>query len=210
MDPNNDAAQKAADDAAKNAAQGNQDDKGDSQVDPKIAEIMKDPDAVQSLLKSKRDANAEAKELRLKLEKIERAQREAEEKALSEQGKHKELAERLQTENATLKDGFKKRLVDTELKIEAQAAGCVDPDAVVALANRSGIKVSDDLTTVEGAKESVGELMKSKPYLFVQSDASNRPAPGSLPPAPRGGFGLGDDVDKLSPRDLISKGLNTK
>jgi hypothetical protein len=183
MDPKDDAAKKAAEDAKK--AQG---DKGEAQVDPKIAELMKDPDAVQTLLKSKRDANEEAKGYRLKLEKIEKDKRDAEEANLKEQGKFKELSEQAKAEAATQRATFTKRLVDMELRIEALNAGCHDPDAAVALADRASVKVSDDLSSVTGAKEAIAALKASKAYLFGTPDKGT-PAPGTTPPAPRAGFG---------------------
>ena len=206
------AAKKAADDAAAkavaDAAKKAEDDAAKKAADDQIAGIMKDPEAVHALLKSKRDANEEAKGLRLKLEGIEKAQKAADDKALLEQGKFKELAEKAKGENETMRASYTNQLVNLYLKIEAQAAGSVDADAVVALANRAAIKVSDTFE-VTGAGEAVEELKKSKAYLFGKVDTKVAPVKGGVP-APRGGFGIVAGDENLSPRDKIARGLEGK
>ncbi len=202
------AAQKAAQDAAKKAAE----DKGgdDSALDPTIAALMKDPDGIAALRKAKQDANAEAKGYRLKLEAREKAENEAKEKALKEQGQFKELAESAKAETEKVKASFQKRLVDLTLKNEAIAQGSIDPDLVVLAVDRAGIKVSDDLESVEGAKEAVAALIKTKPHLFTPPDPKGgRPAPGVTQPAPRGGF-IPNPEDKVDPLTRITKGLEKK
>lgn len=182
MTPEELAAQKAAEEAAKKA----ETDAAKKAADDQIANIMKDPEAIKALLEAKRAANAEAKELRLKQEALDKAKKETDEKALAEQGKFKELAEQKEREKATLKDSFTKRLIDTHLKIEAQSAGALDEDAVIALAGRADIKVGDDFEVV-GAKEAVAALKKAKPQLFGVEDKKVAP-PRTGVPAPRGGF----------------------
>lgn len=204
------AAQKAAEEAAKkaekDAAKKAEEEAAKKAAEEKIAAILKDPEAVEALLKSKRDANEEAKGLRLKLEAIEKAQKTADDKALQEQGKHKELAEQRKAENDAMKTSFTNQAISQALKIEAQAAGSVDADAVVALANRTEIKVSDAFE-VTGATEAVEELKKSKPYLFGEVDKKVAPLKSGAP-APRGGFStvVGDE----SVFDRITRGLEGK
>ena len=170
-----DTAKKAADEAAKKAADG-AGDKDDAKVDPKIAELMKDPDAVASLLETKRKANAEAKTYRERLEKLEADQKARDAKALEDQGKFKELNEKLKAESAEKEAKFRGRLIQKALENEAIALGIVDRDAV-ALAKVDGVKVNDDLE-VEGAKEAIEALKKEKPYLFESGDGKTIPAPG--------------------------------
>ncbi len=210
MATQDDAAKKAADDAARKAAEDKGgEDKGD-QIDPTIAALMKDPDAIAALIKTKQGANAEAKTYRLKLEALEKAEKEAKDKALVEQGEFKTLAERAKAETEQAKTSFKKRLVDLTLKTEAITAGSVDPDLVVLAVDRAGIKVSDDMESVEGVKEAVEALKKAKPHLFPATE-DGKPAPKTTQPAPRGGFtATPGDFDKTSPRDLISKGFAKK
>jgi hypothetical protein len=175
-----DAAKKAVEDAAKKA----EDDKkgdggGEPQLDPTIAALMKDPDAIANLLKTKRDSNAEAKAYRLKLEAKDKAETEAKEAALKEQGKFKELAESAKSESAKALAGFMRKLADLTIKNEAIALNSIDPDLVVLAVDRAGIKVSDDLETVEGAKEAVAALAKVKPHLFEEAGKTGTPPPGT-------------------------------
>jgi hypothetical protein len=139
---------------------------GKVELDPEIAEIIKDPKAVKALLDAKRAANDEAKKLRLKQEAADKVQKDKDDAALAEQGKFKELAERHKGEAEILRGTLKKKAIDFELKLAAVQAGAVDPADVLALCPRTGIKISDDLETVEGAKEAVDALAKAKPHLF--------------------------------------------
>jgi hypothetical protein len=188
---------KAAEDAAKK-----------TELDPKIAELMKDPDAVQNLLAAKRAANEEAKAYRLKLEAKEKAEGEAKDAALKEQGKFKELSESAVTKGATDLANFKRRLADLTIKNEAIALNAIYPDVVVLAVDRTGVKVSEDLETVEGAKEAVAALAKAKPDLFKEPEQIGTPPPGTpkphlkgiLQPAPAGESVL----------DRITRGLEGK
>jgi hypothetical protein len=200
------AAQKAADEAARKA-EGDKSKDNEPKVDPKIAELMKDPDAVQNLLAAKRAANEEAKGYRLKLEAKEKAESDAKEAALKEQGKFKELAESAAAKQAAAETSFKKRLADLTIKNEAIALGSIDPDLVVLAVDRTGIKVSDDLETVEGAKEAVATLAKVKPHLFKEAGQPGTPPPGTPKPHLKGILqpGAGESV-----YDRITRGLEGK
>lgn len=197
------AAQKAAEDAKKAEAEAAK-KSGD---DDEIARIQKDPEAIKTLLAAKRAANAEAKELRLKQEAAEKLKREQEDAALKEQNKFKELAEKKASDLQAATSKFTDRLIAQHLRNEALAAGSVDPDAVIALADRAGIKV-DESFDVAGAKEAVEALKKSKPYLFGSGE-DKVPPPGAKPPAPRGGFNAATAGDaNISPMERISRGLS--
>lgn len=181
---------------------GTEDGKGNAgEVDPEVAGLMKDPDALKKVLAALKKANKEAETRR-------KAEAELEKKALEEQGKFKELAEKAKGENEAMREAFSKRLMDAALRLEAQAAGTIDADAVVALANRTDIKVGEDFE-VTGAKEAVEALKKSKAHLFDSGDPKVAPPPSGVP-APRGGFSTGADIDKLSPRELMERGLKQK
>ena len=198
------AAQKAAEEAAAKKVA----DDAKAAEEAKLAEIMKDPEAVKALLEAKRAANEEAKKLRLAAEEREKAEKAKQDAALVEQGKFKELLEKEKSEKETIKQASTKRLVDMHLKAEAQAAGALDDDAVVALASRAEIKVGEDFE-VQGAKETVEALKKSKPHLFGSKDQKVAPPDSGLP-APRAGFTIDADVSKASARSLIEKGLEKK
>jgi len=206
------AAQKAADEATKKAAEDaakKAEEDARKAEEAKLADIAKNPEAINALLEAKRAANEEAKKLRLKLEELDKAEKAKEAQALQEQGKFKELAEKEKQGRETDKTAFTGHLVALSLKIEAQAAGSVDADAVAALADRSQIKVGDDFT-VTGAKEAVEALKKGKPYLFGEVQDPKIAPPKTGVPSPRGGFGVQADVDKTTARDLITRGLEGK
>ena len=199
------AAQKAATDAAKKAEE-DAAKAAEGKIDPTIAALIKDPDAIADLLKTKREANAEAKAYRLKLEAKEKAETEAKEAVLKEQGKFKELAESAKTENAKILSRFTKKLVDLTLKNEAIALNSIDPDLVVLAVDRAGVKVSDDLETVEGAKEAVTALAKAKPHLFEEVKPGT-PPPGTPRPHLKG---ILQPAAGESVRDRITRGLEGK
>lgn len=176
-----------------------------SELDPTIVALMKDPDAIANLLKTKRDSNAEAKAYRLKLEAKDKAETEAKEAALKEQGKFKELAESAQSESKKALSSFMKKLADLTIKNEAIALNSIDPDLVVLAVDRAGIKVSDDLETVEGVKEAVTALAKSKPHLFKEVGPAGTPPPGT-PRAHLKGI-LGQPSEGSKPHEDLTYGF---
>ena len=195
-------------DDQKNKDQQNQDDlkkKEEPEVDPRIAEIMKDPDAVSELLKKKRDANAEAKKYREDLEAIKKKQQEAEDEALKEQGKFKELAEKAQNEKAEAEAKFIKKAKLNALQIEAIKQVVIDPE-VVGLVNLEEVKIDNDFN-VSNAEEVIKAFKEKKPHLFKEEEDSNTtPAPDNPKP------GLRQKIvatqEGLNPRERISRGLN--
>jgi hypothetical protein len=167
------------------------------QIDPKLAELMKDPDAVQALLAAKRAANDEAKQYRLKLEAIEQKKKEADEAALKEQGKFKELAETAQREKAEAEARFKTKLVELALMTEAVKLGIVDADGVK-LADASQVKV-DNNWNVQGAKEAIEALKAAKSYLFEKKEGA------PLPPAQKPGLRGQGKEEKLTPHERMMR-----
>jgi hypothetical protein len=170
---------------------------------------MKDPAAVAHLVGQKRAANAEAKEARLKLEKLEKDRKDAEDKALQEQGKHKELAEKYKAEAESLKKTYGAQRIDFELKFEAQKAGIIDAGDAVRLCDRTGLKLSDDFATVEGAKEAVEALAKAKPYLFGDAEAKI-PPPGIGRASLKSGTPGQPPIGSISPMERIAMGFEKK
>ena len=194
--------EKSEKDTQKEPEKGPETGKGDAgDINPEVAELVKDPVGIGKVLAALKKANKEAETRRLKADADEK-------KAMEDQGKFKELAEKAKGENETMRSTFTKKLADSALRLEAQAAGTIDVDAVVALANRTEIKVGDDFE-VTGAKEAVEALKTSKAHLFGESDPKIAP-PKSGMPAPRGGFSTGGDIDKLSPRQLLERGFAKK
>lgn len=173
-------------------------------IDPKIAEIMKDPDAVLALLEAKRAANAEAKKYREKLEALEAERKKIEEEKLKEQGKFQELAESLKKEKEELEKKFRDMLILRALENEAIKQGIVDPEAVK-LADMSLIKTDKDYQ-IEGVKEAIEKLKKEKPYLFEKKEGA---AP---PPAEKPGFrkNLPPEGENLTPEQRLARALAKK
>lgn len=180
--------------------EGGKGDAGD--IDPEVAELMKDPVGIKKVLGALKKANKEAETRRLKAA-------EDEKKALEEQGKFKELAEKEKARAEASAASFKVQRIALELRLEAIKAGAIDPEDVVALCDRAAITITDDFATVAGAKEAVEALKTKKAHLFKATDGGT-PPPGARPPAPRAGFGTVGDFDKASPRDLITRGLEKK
>ena len=142
-----------------------QKEKEKPEIDPTIKSIIDGgPDAVAKLLESKRTANAEAKDYRLALEKINTEKSEAEKKKLTEEGKFKELAEKAETEATALKKKTQELFIDQALQVEAMKQGIIDIDGIK-LADRSKITI-DEAHNVTGAEEAIKDLMTRKPYLF--------------------------------------------
>jgi len=163
----------------------NQDDSKTKDQDPNKepnrindpAEIVNNPDAIATLLESKRKATAEAMDYRKKLEALEEKQKkekqEAEQKALEEQGKYKELNEKLKAEKDETTAKFKAMVIQMALLNEAIKQGINDPD-VVALIDVSGVKI-DDNYKVETAEEIVKAFKEAKPHFFGEVEEGNPP-----------------------------------
>lgn len=169
-------------------------------IDPKIADIMKDPDAVKALLEAKRGANAEAKKFREQLEAIQKDQAKREDAAMLEQGKFKELAEKATKKSEALQSAFVGRTKKIALMIEAMKEGIVDPDGIK-LADDSGLVVDDDFN-VEGASDAIKKLKEAKPYLFSDPAKQNPDGDGAPRPAIRGRI-INPDDDKISAEDRL-------
>jgi hypothetical protein len=176
------------------------------EVDPAIAEIQKDPNAVAALLKAKRDANAEATAYRFKLDALDKKKQDDEKKALEDQGKFKDLAEKEKGEKTELMKKFSERAVLSELRTEALKAGILDTDAVI-LADKSGIKVDENFG-ISGAAEAIAALKKSKPFLFKAADESTTPAPGT-PNPPLKTTLINPHKEGESVLDRITRGLES-
>ena len=172
------------------------------EVDPQIAEIMKSPDAVLGLLDAKRKANDEAKQYRLKLEKIEKDQEDANKKTLEKQGEWQKVAEKEKADREALNAKFKEQVITSALKVEAMRIGIIDPGDI-ALVDRKDIKVSDDFSQVDGAKEAVEIMKKSKPYLFGEAKKGGADGRDDKRPPLHGGV----SDEKLTPEQRINRGV---
>lgn len=73
---------------------------------------------------------------------------------------------------------FKERLVTEQIKRKANEHGCVDPDALIRLADFSTIEVDEDFNIKSGLEEAISRLKQEKTYLFK----SQVPGVKDLPP----------------------------
>lgn len=148
-------------------------------VDPTIQSILDGgADAIQKLLDAKRTANAEAKEKRLELEKINIEKTEAEKKKLESEGKFKELAEKSEAKASALEKKTQELFIDQALQVAAMKKGIIDIEGIK-LANRSMVTI-DETHNVTGADEAIKDLLERKPYLFDPDKKSDYfvPQPG--------------------------------
>lgn len=179
--------------------------KKEEEIDPTIKSIMDGgADAIAKLLEAKRTANAEAKDHRLALEKINIEKSDAEKKQLEADGKYKELAEKAEAEATALKKKTDELFIDQALQVAAMKEGIVDIDGTK-LADRSKITI-DEAHNVTGAEEAIKALKTDKPYLFdpdKKADYVPRPGGGDFKP------GLREKIDtkandERSPHSKVS------
>lgn len=111
-----------------------------------------------------------------KADDLEKAQSEAERKALEEQGKWKELAEKNAADAKASAEKLQQVTVNSKIQSEAAKLGIVDTEAAVILLDRSKITVNED-GTVTGAEDALKALLEAKPYL--KGGAPNTPDVGS-------------------------------
>lgn len=100
------------------------------------------------------------------------------------QRKDSELA-KLQRDNAEAGSRMSLIAIEADIKVLASSNGAVDPSAVVALVDRSGIKYDPVTNAVTGAEFAVKALLTEKKYLVATAYVPNiNPGGGNAPPAP--------------------------
>lgn len=114
--------------------------------------------------------------LQAQLDKIATDKKTADEATLAEQGKFKELAATKDAELTSLKTAVQQAQITNSVLAAAHTAGAVDPEAVVALIDKSKITIVDGKVT--GAKEAVDELLKTKAYLVAPTGSGYRMGAG--------------------------------
>lgn len=112
-------------------------------------------DEVNQQLKAEREARAA----------LEKEKKDATEATLKEQNKWKELAESREKELNETKESVKQTRLNNAIERAAAKAGAVDPEAVLALIDKSKIQVAQD-GTITGVEEAVKSLSEGKAYLF--------------------------------------------
>jgi len=167
------------------------------------------PDAqLERMRDALKKANREAADHRKKAEAYEAEKKAAEEKALADQGKFKELAEKREKELEGLKAQITQNTLRSAVLLEAAKAGIADPEDAVKLADLSKVKVEE--SGVSGVTEAVAALIAAKPYLVKPTSS----APDAPPPPPKVGAtnpGGGpqmtaDDLKKMTMQEIAAMG----
>lgn len=160
-------------------------DPKDPVVDPKVDPKVEDPkapltfDPEKDLTKEQWQAiygSGRFKTLNeraAKASELEKAQKDAEDAKLAEEGKYKELAEAKDQQLTTMQTA----VVNAEIKAEAARLGAVNPAIIAQAIDRQNIKF--DSGDVTGVAEAVEVLKLSDPYLFNNSENNKTPRVGS-------------------------------
>lgn len=96
----------------------------------------------------------------------------ADKKALEEQGKFKELAEKAEGDAKNWQQKYEQSTINNSVIAKAAAAGAQDPDTITRLINREKLTLNDD-GTVEGVDDAIKEMQSSQPYLFKTGGTKN-------------------------------------
>lgn len=110
------------------------------------------------------------------LKKIKAQQEESKLAKLEEEKKHEELANTWKQKAQDAEQRAQQVLVSAEVKTKAVMQGLVDPDAVLALIDKSKIEVAED-GSITGVDEALSSLVESKPWL--KSDQNQKRPIGS-------------------------------
>jgi hypothetical protein len=131
---------------------------------------------------------SEVKRLKAEIKAKEDALTAAQQEKLSAEGNKDELINQLKTQVAKLDKQNKDTLnsfvfmsLDTQVRKEAEKLGCVDPDAVVRLADFSGVDVDHKTFMADQGQlvQVIADLKKTKPYLFGRAGTKiNTQTPG--------------------------------
>ncbi len=161
-------------------------DGGGAGVD--VTELQKQLDALKA---KNEELMGDVKSKSRKLKSFEEKQVELEEKRLQEEGKYKELLELEKKKNLGLGQKFKTRLMDSQIKEAAKAAGCTNVNAFMKLVGNyeDSVKFNDDF---EADSESLGSFINElkdeyKELALFKSDvkAPADAGTGDAKPAPK-------------------------
>lgn len=144
----------------------------------------------------KADRIAELREKSKKYDDAQAAATAAENKALEEQGKFKELADKQASENEKLRGQLKESSINAALTTKLAPLGVVDLEGALKLIDRSKVEVKDD-GTIDGIDAAVEALKTDKAYLFTGTPGGTAPKVGS-PTNPGNGSGTGTPKFKAS------------
>lgn len=188
-------------------------------IDPEITAILDNKEALAEYIthqrQKKRDANEEAKGLRLKLEAFEKEKKDKEDADLLEQGKHKELLDAEKADNAANKKNFLTAIKLMGLKLEAINQGIIDTDVIDLIEKIVTIDVEmDDNYNVTNAEEIIKEFKEKKPGFFADNgddDEENKiikPVPDNQQANLKSK--IKGNVKDVTPDERIRSGLDKK
>lgn len=133
---------------------------------------------------------SEAKKLKEALKQKDELLQQLEQKKLEAEGNKDELINQLKDKLAKTEKAQKEQFsnfvfqsLDAQVREEALRLGCIDPDAIVKLADMSAVEI--DSQTYKADKEQLGQLLeemkRKKPYLFSKSGPKiNSDLPGGV------------------------------
>ncbi len=125
---------------------------------------------------------AEAIEAQKQLKKLQAQQDQQTNESLAEQKKWQELAQKHETENASLKQTIQDNAVNQALTTKLYGVNVVDLDGALKLIDKSKVSV-DDNGQIVGVDEAIESLKTDKAYLFNNTNQSG----GSNAGSPAGG-----------------------
>jgi hypothetical protein len=135
-------------------------------------------ESYKKVLSEKKELQEKYKQLKSELDAIK-------EQKLLESGKEREALEQTKLKLKELEQKlseqsrrFKERLITEQIKRKANENGCVDPDALIKLADFSSIEVDEEFNIKSGLDEAIAKLKQEKTYLFK----SNVSGVKDLPP----------------------------
>jgi hypothetical protein len=138
-----------------------------------------------------------AQELKQKLAKYEAA----ENSAMQEQQRFKELYEKSEAARQSLFKTVIKEKIKSSVADKALKAGCVDVDGLIKLGNAELLRYDEESLEVHGVDTFVEEAMKSKPYLFQSAKTP------TINPATPGGTVRSNNksLKELSKEEILSQ-----
>lgn len=159
---------------------------------------------IEGRLKSLENELRHEKSLRSKAEKqvseYQKAQQDANDKKLADDGKWKDLADQREGRIKELEAQATESAIHSAVLAAAAKAGIADPEDAYQLANLSGIKMGDD-GKVAGADDVVAALVKAKPYLVKTTNGA--PFTGATNPA-TGPTLQAADIRKMSAAEIAA------
>lgn len=117
-----------------------------------------------------------------KADELEQAARDAEAKALAEQGKFKELADKNAAEAQQLRDQLKQSNLNQAIQAQAAKLGIVDVEAASILLDKTKVTVNED-GSIQGVEDALNALVEAKPYLKGQPQQQPVGAPSNPNPS---------------------------